>query len=817
MNRNIALLLVCLLCTSVYNLSAQQYLLKGTVSNAKLEPLSFVTVQIKDLKIGTKTDEEGHYEFELEEGEYELVFSLVGYKKQSIKFVHRKNGPPQNVILEESTSQIDEVKIVSFRKDKAEEIIRNVIKEKKKITEAYNSYSTEVYIRATEENNKSLSEKQLKRLSDSARTAMENALPEMSMTEVYLKVDYAYPDKIKEQRTGIKVRGDQSSLFFLTTTDGDFSLYNNLIKIPALSETPMLSPISYSGLIAYKYKTKSIFKRDKYTIYTIHFSPTRMGNALVEGDVRIVDTSWSILSCTYQFPAYHMAEYDFFEVKQDHGFIDGKAWLPKRQEFNYHSKEGRDKKSGRTVAIYDHYTIDTQFNKRYFNREVSSTTLEAYQKDSTFWNTVRKEPLNENEVKFIIKSDSTYRATHSKTYLDSIDKARNRITLLKIAFLGVENYKRKTERTISINPLLSMFRPLVPGGTRIAVGGSWYRIFESKKFLSVDGEVSYGINNRDFMGDIRASYRYNPFSNGYIAASAGRSFDFIFMGDAYINLLRRSNFYIKNAFSLEHGVELVNGLIMRNRVEFAERQSLGSLKLNRQYDSIFKFNNDPIQFNPYNAFYASITLEYTPFSMYIREPRQKILLGSKFPTAYVTWRKGIPDVYQSAVNFDYVEFGLFQKIKLGLAGISQYRIFSGEFTMRKELPYIDYKFISRGNPGLFNNPLLSFQSLDSTFPIFRRFYEAHYIHRFNGSIINKIPLIKELKLLEVAGGGLLLVPERKLRYAEAYVGLEKTFRLFRERFKFGLYYVGSIANKYNRPLQLKFGIDVFDKRANTWH
>ena len=124
------LILWCFLLCSRGQLVAQQYLLQGNVTNANLEPMSFVTVQIKDLQIGTKTDEKGHYEFKLEEGQYEIVFSLIGYKKQRIKFVHQKNSAPENVILEESAHNMNEVKIVSFRKDKAEELIRTVIRQK---------------------------------------------------------------------------------------------------------------------------------------------------------------------------------------------------------------------------------------------------------------------------------------------------------------------------------------------------------------------------------------------------------------------------------------------------------------------------------------------------------------------------------------------------------------------------------------------------------------------------------------------------------------------------------------------------------------
>ncbi|HQW47447.1 MAG TPA: carboxypeptidase-like regulatory domain-containing protein, partial [Chitinophagaceae bacterium] len=156
---------VCLINTLV---SAQQYLLSGKVTDAQLEPLSFVTVQIKGLQIGTRTDEKGHYEFQLEEGEYEIVFSLIGYKKQSIKFIHKKNGEAQNVILQSDANSLNEVKIISFKKDKAEEFIRNVIRRKDSIQQAARTYTTHVYIRATEENEITLSKKKRDKLSDSA-------------------------------------------------------------------------------------------------------------------------------------------------------------------------------------------------------------------------------------------------------------------------------------------------------------------------------------------------------------------------------------------------------------------------------------------------------------------------------------------------------------------------------------------------------------------------------------------------------------------------------------------------------------------------
>ncbi|MCC7030334.1 MAG: carboxypeptidase-like regulatory domain-containing protein, partial [Chitinophagaceae bacterium] len=599
-------LLSCLLCADVH---AQQFKLSGKVTDAQLEPLSFVTVQIKGLQIGTRTDEKGHYEFQLEEGEYEIVFSLLGYKKQSIKFIHKKNGDPQNVILASDANNLNEIRFVAFKKDKSEEIVRNVIRRKDSIQQAARTYSTNVYIRATEENEFTLSKKKREKLSDSALAVLESKLPQMNMSEVSIKLDYAYPNKVKEIRQGVKNRGNTDNLFYLRTTDGDFSLYNNLIKIPALSVTPMLSPVSYSGLVAYKFKTLSILKKNNYTGYTIGFTPTKMGNALIEGEMQIVDSSWTIIQTRFTFPKYHMPEYDYFEAVIKNEFVDDKAWLPVRQEFNYLTKNGKNKSSGRTVAVYDDYKIDTSFGKKYFNNEVSMTKLEAYKKDSNFWNEARKEPLTENEVKFIIKSDSIYRATNSKEYLDSIDRRRNKITILRVLFLGVENYNRKKERTLAFAPLISSYRPLLPGGARVGTAVGYYKIFENKTSVNVNVDATYGILNRDIMGTVQWQHIYNPFSQGYYTVNAGKTFDLVFSGDAWVNLFRRSNIYLKKTVEIEHGLELMNGLVLRNTVEFARRQSINELNLSRKYDSLLKFNNEPIDFDAYNAFYASIKLE----------------------------------------------------------------------------------------------------------------------------------------------------------------------------------------------------------------
>ena len=811
------LLSYCFTGAFVLQTHAQQYLLTGKIINAALEPLAYASVSIKELQTGAVTDDNGNFKFKLEAGKYDIVVAMMGYKTQVLTITITKNYT-LNIIMEaEKAKLLSDVQVVGSRKDHAEEIVRNVIRNKEALLENATTYNCNIYIKATDEN--SFIAKPKKKNTDTSKLHRE--LDAMNMAEVFLKLDYAYPNKIKEERTGVKIRGNSESLFYLTTTDGDFNFYKNLLQLPALSAMPMLSPVSNSGLVAYKYKTLRIRKEKTRTIYTIKVTPTKLGNALVTGEMEIMDSAWVLLSIHFELPKFHLTEYDYFSVDQQFEWVNNKAWMPVRQDLIYLTKAGKKSQSGRTTAIFSDYKIDTTFSKKHFGSEVSLTTQQAYEQDTSFWDNIRKEPLTEKEVRFINYRDSIKRVHTTTTYLDSVDRYNNKITLKKIFIGGIDNHNWRKERLMIFATIGDLYQPLQLGGGRIGYNFYLNKIYRNKKNISLTARTSYGIRNKDLQGSIGFSKLYNPFSRGRYSINVGREFAQIFEGDAWINQIKRSNIYLKQGVEVGHNVELLNGLVLFNKFEWAERRSVADYKINDKLDSSAigreLSNNHAIRFDTYQAFYNTIGLQYTPQQKYIREPKEKVILGSKWPTFGITWRKGLPNILGSKISFDYLEFGITQKLKLGLAGESQYTFISGSFLSRKDLRLVDYKFMRRGDPLFFSNPTLSFQSLDSTFPAFKRFYEGHYLHQFHGAILNKIPLLKKLNLMEVAGGGILYAPERNIKYGELFFGVEKVIRFWRDRYKIGGYVVTSAANKYSHPLQFKIAVEVFNKRKNSWY
>ncbi len=800
----------------------EMFKLRGTVHNSKMEPIPFINIYVKKLNRGAKTDEAGQFVIPLEPGRYDIVITGIGYKKIERIVIIQDRDIKTDYLLTESNQQIKEVTISSKRKDKSKEIIRQLIRVKKEIQTAVPAYSFEAYIKAnvTTDNKTNTSKEKPSRTKIKKDSSATKAPAEASnqFAEVVLNVSKSYPNKIKEERSGVNIKGNKHSFFYLSFTEGDFNFYNNLINIRSLGKVSFLSPFSLSGLAVYRYKYLKAEFLDGKMYHHIKFRPSTTSNALLNGEVWIQDETWVIKRIITSFPKAHTPEYKKFQIDAEYIKVNNKVWLPNSYAFDYTT---RAKNKGNTIVSFRNYNIDTTFRKKDFNNELSATSQKAYEQDSNFWNKIRPVPLTQTEIKTIHYKDSIYDLTHSDKYRDSVEQDHNKIRLLNILWHGQANENWRKERYMQFPSLIDIINPgnlASIGGPRAALSFNYQKEYENKKRLRFFPNISYGPWNNDVRGRITGYYLFNPFSRSSVSVNLGRQVSNLFWQDALVNLFDRTNYYLKDNLTVGFRRELSNGLFISNTIEMGHRRSLHEYKTNSLIDSLFYDgeNRKPIFFENYTAFFNELQISYTPNQKYIREPYQKLILGSRYPTFYAKWRKGIPGILKSKIQYDYIELGMTQELNLGTIGISRYNLKYGNFIREGNVEPVDYKFIARGNPYLFFNPINSFQAMDSTFALFKGFGEGHLVHEFNGALINKIPYVRRLKIFESAGAGLLLAPERNLAYVEAFAGLEKSFVILRQPLKFGVWGVASYANQFKNPLQLKFSLRVYNFQSNTW-
>ena len=250
---------------------------------------------------------------------------------------------------------------------------------------------------------------------------------------------------------------------------------------------------------------------------------------------------------------------------------------------------------------------------------------------------------------------------------------------------------------------------------------------------------------------------------------------------------------------------------MGTEVEFAERRSLKGYTFSTILDNVVP-NNDPTDFSSYQAFILDANLSYTPQQKYMREPYRKVLLGSAWPTFTINYERGIPKLFGSDIDHEYINLSIKQTLKIGTLGTTSYRVVGGKFLSSRSLKDVDYKFQRRSDPFWFSNPMYSFQGLDSTMPTKDYIFEVHFVHHDNGAIINKIPFMKKTRIGLVFGGGAMYVKENDFQFYEVFAGLERNFKLTRRRLRIGIYGFMADGNKIDPNIGWKVSFSILNDR-----
>lgn len=95
---------------------------KGVVSDEEGNPLPGVTITVEGSPRGVITDIDGNYSIEVKPND-RLTFSFIGLQSQTVDVNNRRSI---SVVLTEQVSELDEVTIVAFGKQKKESVISSI-------------------------------------------------------------------------------------------------------------------------------------------------------------------------------------------------------------------------------------------------------------------------------------------------------------------------------------------------------------------------------------------------------------------------------------------------------------------------------------------------------------------------------------------------------------------------------------------------------------------------------------------------------------------------------------------------------------------
>jgi hypothetical protein len=722
-----------------------------------------------------------------------------------------------------TAKEMSEVEIKVKRKNIAHQIIMKVAERKDTINPDKYSYIAQGYIRAsekrvtTQKKSDAEIEEELKSIADPYEREQKRKEYQLknnatiNMMEIDFERHFQAPNSVKEIRKGVQIKGDTRDLYYLTTVKTNFNFFNNFLYISDLNESAVTSPISWAGIASYKYKLVGQFYENRHKFHKIEITARNSAQSTLSGYIVVQDSVWMIRNMSFRMEKGNLKKFDYFEIDQTFDNQGDTLCVLVRQEMRYGVKYKGEVAEGKTVLTYSNFNFDVSFPKRYFSNEVATTTKEAYEKDSTYWTETRKVEFSQEEQFLIKKRDSIEAYYNRKEYLDSIDAEFNKVDIWKILWFGIEHRNRELKLQWMLSSVAMTFEPVQIAGPRISPKFFYFKKWRDERYIDTYSNLSIGLINGDPKGAANIRYLYNPFKNAYLYGNLSHAFGLIRYQDAFSQIFLRDNFIEITRGMIGHSFELFNGFFLGTELEYNQRRSVRNYNFITSLDSLVS-NQQALEFDPYNSLLVNLNLSYTPGQKYMREPYRKLILGSKFPTFYVNYEKGVNGIFGSEVDHNYITFGVRQTLRAGTLGATRYHAKAGQFFNSSIIREPDMKYHRRSDLFWFSSPMTSFQGLRDNYATTQLFYEFHIEHNFYSGLINKIPFMKKTRLNTLLGAGYLAVPEYKLNYHELFVGVYRDFKFLRRRLRFGLYYVYANDN-LNKPfVGPKFSFAIFDDR-----
>ena len=229
--------------------------------------------------------------------------------------------------------------------------------------------------------------------------------------------------------------------------------------------------------------------------------------------------------------------------------------------------------------------------------------------------------------------------------------------------------------------------------------------WEDRKYFKADIDLRYGFSNQLFSYKPEIIYLFKPEKFRRIKLEGG-SYVFQFNQEKPISGFVNSIYTLgleKNYLKIyrnqfvkgSYYTELINGLNGGLGLSYNKRSPLfNSTAFTFNDGDDFFIPNDPLiqellaPDKKTNALIAELKFDIHFKQKYYTRPHEKVIIGSKFPSLEILYRKGMNEV-----DFDFVEATIKDDVKIGLLGLSEYNISAGYFLNANIVSKADMKHL----------------------------------------------------------------------------------------------------------------------------
>lgn len=784
-------LLICFTCLLTETAFAQTFPVKGRITSPTGQPVPFASIYQQSTTRGTSANGEGEYQLNLPAGAISLIVKSVGYK-QALRQLDLKAPLTLNIVLEAEVYQLQDV-AVSAGEDPAYKIIRNAIAKRSAYLREPAAYSCDVYIKGLQKMlaapkrflGRNIDDMAKQMGLDSSRKGI------LYLSESESRYTVKLPDEEHEELISSKVSGRNNAFSWNRASELDVNFYENLQDWQGLTNRPLVSPIADNALSFYKYRLLGTISENGRDIHKIAVTPKRLADPAFTGTVYIIDDSWRLYSADLMLTKDANINFvDTVKVNQQFYPVAGDVWVPSTVRFDFVGGLFGFRFGGYYTAVYRNYDIAPALPKKLF-REALRVTKESNQKDSTYWETARPVPLTPEEEQDYDKKDALAKKRESRPYLDSLDRVNNKFKPLQFVFgRGYTHRNQFEKQTFRFGPLLrSAFFNTVEGfGIDYTIAYSKQIDSANNRYFNVSTKLRYGLESRRFLPMLTMTL---PVKGWPVTLSGGsdmtdmNNMQTISQSSNTINSLlferNRLKLYQKDFFSVGL-TKLLGAVSVAASAEWANRSwypNATDYTIRDVKDRAYTSNNPLlplVELAPFpdnQSMQIALRASYVFSRKYVTYPTGRYYLPSKYPALSLHYTKGLKGVFGSDVDYDFLAATLAKEnVPLGLYGKFSFFTGAGKFVNNNSVFFTDYKHFAGNLSTRYHPRANGFLYLPIYEPATREeYFQLNTHHNFGGLVMNRLPLLRKLRLQEIVGFNYLANPGFK-NYREFYYGLE---------------------------------------------
>ncbi|WEK20478.1 MAG: DUF5686 family protein [Candidatus Pedobacter colombiensis] len=720
-------------------------------------PLADITVEFIGNSNATQTDDQGKFVLSTSVACSQIKFSHVDYKTIIIAI---KPGQSQirNVFMEESKTQLQEVMVNAGKKKRyhnkdnpAVTLIEEVIahKESNRMLNAdylqYDQYER-IGFSLFDLSKKFLNSRVFNKykflldtsmvIDDSVRTALPVYMAE-KYSEVYSRREPAKKINMLKAHKEVNYSAfiDNDALdFYLNRLYGTPDIYANNIFILT---NQFLSPIADHAQDFYKYFITDTIKNGNEKLIEISFTPRNLGDLLFEGKLYItMDGRYAVKSDHLEINKHININFvRRMDIDQDFKqYPDGRFYLVKsnvKSDFGLMKAKGLKIFGDRTV-FFSNYKLELPKPAEFYEGKSEQQAPDQKQDNPDFWATHRTDTL---------------RLAQTQVYhhLDSLQNMPSFKRTIWMAKFVLASYADLGPVELGPNGSFYSFNPLE--GSRVAIGGRTTSSFNQHIYL--EGYTAYGFKDEKQKFDIGVMYSFNGISpqgypNNYFKVSYQYDTDIPgenFLIDKFQSVLGsitrgRNDFWQYNRiFKINYIKDLDNHLSYNLGFKHWNQQPVLGL--------IFQADHQP----PVHSLTTSelqLDLRYAPNEQIFRGTERRHTIPNKYPIFSMEASYGMKGVLDGSTNYLNLSANISKRFYLSQLGYTDMTLLGGTVLGKVPFPYL--AILPANQTYLYDWD--AYNNMN-----FLEFVSDHYVglnatHAFGGFLLNKVPLIKHLKLRE---------------------------------------------------------------------